>query len=241
MLTAINMSMAIYHFNIDIISRSKGMGSAVAAAAYRHDTKMKSDFDGKTYSYKRRNTVVWSEISLPVAAPQWACDAFGCDASRRALVVREATGVARNQVVAKLSAVLWNGIEQHEAGHNKHHKRARLARKFTIALPVELTREEQITVTREYVQKAFAERGMVADWVVHDPQNASNNNPHVLGMVAMRELGEENWGLKNRDWNARDLLRAWRSEWAEVANIALECAGFDKRIDHRRLDGVEVE
>ena len=41
------------------------------------------------------------------------------------------------------------------------------------------------------------------------------------------------FGLKERDWNDRALLRTWRQRWAEMANARLAEAGFDARIDHR--------
>ena len=235
--------MAICQFSISVLSRGKGAGSAVAAAAYRHNTRMKSEYDGNTYNYSTKDDLVHSEISLPENAPAWAREAFGDVALGRELDGREGSDGVRAEAVAKLSQKLWNGVEQYEASHNRRHAEARLARKFTIALPVELTREDQIIAMREYVQKAFTERGMVADWVHHDPKGKKHDNPHAHITVSTRKLGEENWGLKNRDWNARDLVMTWRSEWAEVANIALERAGFDERIDHRSYadQGIELE
>ena len=41
------------------------------------------------------------------------------------------------------------------------------------------------------------------------------------------------FGLKERAWNDRALLRTWRQRWAEMANARLAEAGFDARIDHR--------
>ncbi len=34
-------------------------------------------------------------------------------------------------------------------------------------------------------------------------------------------------------WDDKDMVITWRARWAEKANIALEKAGFDERIDHR--------
>jgi len=41
------------------------------------------------------------------------------------------------------------------------------------------------------------------------------------------------FGLKERAWNDRALLRVWRERWAEMANARLAELGHDQRIDHR--------
>ena len=52
-------------------------------------------------------------------------------------------------------------------------------------------------------------------------------------MLTTRDLGAADWGRKRCDWNARDVLSDLRSDWAQHANLALERAGFNERIDHR--------
>ena len=81
-----------------------------------------------------------------------------------------------------------------------------------------------------YVRASLSDRGMVADWVIHDK---SDGNPHAHIMLTTRDLGRADWGGKRCDWNARDVLWGLRSEWAQHANLALERAGFAERIDHR--------
>jgi ATP-dependent exoDNAse (exonuclease V) alpha subunit len=41
------------------------------------------------------------------------------------------------------------------------------------------------------------------------------------------------FGLKERVWNDKALLRLWRERWAEMANERLAELGHDVRIDHR--------
>ena len=41
---------------------------------------------------------------------------------------------------------------------------------------------------------------------------------------------------KNRDWNKRELLEKQREAWSAYANVALEKAGINERIDHRTLE-----
>ena len=60
---------------------------------------------------------------------------------------------------------------------------------------------------------------MIADIAVHrdDPEN-----PHAHVMLTTREISEEGFGKKNRDWNDAELLNQWREQWGVHANKALE-------------------
>lgn len=70
-------------------------------------------------------------------------------------------------------ATLWNSVEWNETDRN-----AQLARVFEIALPAELTHEQNITLARKIVQDLFVSKGMCADFGVHDKKDG---NPHVHG------------------------------------------------------------
>ena len=64
--------MAIYHFSVQIISRSQGK-SSVAAAAYRAGEKIKDERTGRIYDYSFRDKVE-KEILAPERAPSWVFD-----------------------------------------------------------------------------------------------------------------------------------------------------------------------
>ena len=77
--------MAVFFVESSFISRGKGQ-SAVAAAAYRHATQMKSALYGRTNNYStKRNELIHSEIALPENAPAWTQEAFGEEAFQKAL------------------------------------------------------------------------------------------------------------------------------------------------------------
>ncbi len=59
---------AIYHFNVKIVSRGKG-ASAVAKAAYISGEKIKNECDGAIHDYRRKREVLHKEILLPYNAP----------------------------------------------------------------------------------------------------------------------------------------------------------------------------
>ncbi len=50
-------------------------------------------------------------------------------------------------------------------------------------------------------------------------------------LLTTRTLTSEGLGAKNRDWNAKDLLVTWRTQWEITCNEALEEAGKTVQID----------
>ena len=124
--------MAVYYFNISRVQRSKGH-SAVAAAAYRHGRKMRSEMEGRTWNYSDREDVVHGEITLPEDAPAWMEEAFGTVALGRLIDGREATDAVLMDAVGQLSDGLWNDVETFEQWNNIHAKGAQTAAKINLA------------------------------------------------------------------------------------------------------------
>ena len=88
--------------------------------------------------------------------------------------------------------ILWNEVQKIEKQKN-----AQLCREIEVALPIEFSRNEQIEVVREYIKKNFTDKGMIADWSLHDKLDG---NPHAHILLTMRPLkpnGE--WGAKRKD------------------------------------------
>jgi len=157
------------------------------------------------------------------------------------------TGVVRSEVMLPDGAPeewrdrekLWNAVEAAEV-----RKDAQLAREVEFALPRELDQAEGIRLAREFVEREFVKRGMVADLNVHwDIGADSAPKPHAHVMLTMREVGEEGFGAKVRDWNRTDLLDHWREAWAEHVNQRLAELDIDARVDHRSLEaqGIDLE
>ena len=94
---------------------------------------------------------------------------------------------------------LWNQVQAVEKRSD-----ARLAREVEVALPIELTREQQIECVRKYIQKNFVSEGMIADWALHDKEDG---NPHAHIMLTVRGFDEkQKWDTKKKSVfaNARD-------------------------------------
>jgi len=136
-------------------------------------------------------------------------------------------------------AKLWNEVEAVEV-----RKDAQLAREIEFAIPREMSQADGIQLARDFVQKEFVERGMVADLNVHWDVGADGlTKPHAHVMLSMREVGENGFGAKVRDWNRTELLTHWREAWAEHVNGRLAQLDIDARIDHRSLEaqGIDLE
>ena len=150
-------------------------------------------------------------------------------------------------------STLWNSVEEIEKSST-----AQLAREIEVALPVELSRAEQLALVRAFVKENFVDTGMCADFAIHDK---GTGNPHAHIMLTIRPIKENGkWGAKCRkvydldsqgqrisdgkggwkshredttDWNQRGNAEKWRAAWASYANRALEATGRPERIDHR--------
>ena len=136
-------------------------------------------------------------------------------------------------------AILWNAVEKVEKSSN-----SQLAREIEIALPAELTREQNISLARRYVENTFVTAGMCADLCVHDK---NDGNPHMHIMLTMRPINDDGtWGSKQKkeyildrdgnkqydpvkrqykcrsisstDWNKRENADIWRQTWQDAAN-----------------------
>ena len=153
-------------------------------------------------------------------------------------------------------STLWNSVELSEKSNN-----AQLAREVEIALPVELSREEQTRLVREYCSSQFVSKGMIADFNLHD---TGSGNPHAHILLTMRPLDENGaWLPKSKkeyvldesgekirlpsgryktrkvdlvDWNNRENAEVWRRAWADLANEYLEKNNRPERIDHRSYE-----
>ena len=84
---------------------------------------------------------------------------------------------------------LWNAVEEVETA-----KDSRLAREFVVALPIELSREEQVELLQEFIREQFVSDGMCADAAIHD---TDGHNPHAHILLTVRPLdGQGHWQYK---------------------------------------------
>ena len=158
---------------------------------------------------------------------------------------------------------LWNKMELAETSPN-----ARLCREVNIALPVELSNDDQKELVTKYVQKMFISKGMIADVAIH---RDDSNNPHAHIMLTMRKVDEkgqilnkrkrvpvldehgkqvynekgqrETVSIRTTNWDKKELLVEARKEWANVTNKLLRERGIDEQItekSHKELGKKEL-
>lgn len=154
---------------------------------------------------------------------------------------------------------LWNSVELNEKASN-----AQLARNFIIALPKELSFEENKNLITDFIQENFVSKGMIADLAIHDESSERNNNVHAHIMTTLRPINEKGlWQPKSKkeyvldetgekiklksgnyktrkveltDWNDKGNAEKWRESFASLCNWYLEKNNLEKRVDHRSFE-----
>ncbi|AYV45090.1 Ti-type conjugative transfer relaxase TraA [Caulobacter flavus] len=162
-------------------------------------------------------------------------------------------GVVHSEILAPNEAAreawpdqahLWNAVEASEK-----RKDAQLAREVEFSIPREMDQQQGVALARDFVQREFVDRGMIADLNVHwDIAEDGSPKPHAHVMLTMREVALRDdesaaFGAKVRDWNSTELLTHWRGAWSEHVNERLAQLGLEARIDHRSFkdQGIALE
>jgi len=154
---------------------------------------------------------------------------------------------------------LWNSVELNEKASN-----AQLARNFIIALPKELSFEENKRLIIDFIQENFVSKGMIADLAIHEGNDEEKKNIHAHIMTTLRSINEKGqWQPKSKkeyvldengekiklksgnyktrkveltDWNDRGNAEKWRESFATLCNQYLEKNNLEKRVDHRSFE-----
>lgn len=143
--------MAIFRAETKHICRSK-KHNVVAAAAYRAGQKLtdtnKFNPDATTHDYSKKHGVLASDIILPTS-----------------LIDQDFT-IDRQ--------TLWSSVEQSETTTrsvkgSRLKQKSRLAREWLLALPSELSDDENKELTREFTTKLVNDLGVIADYAIHKP------------------------------------------------------------------------
>lgn len=200
-----------YHLSAQPVKRSEGR-SVIAMAAYRAGARLADERRGIVADYSRRRGVVHAEILIPDEAADWLRD----------------------------RTKLWNCVERLEGRCD-----AQLAREINIALPHELTDGQRLALVRAFVREQFVALGMVADVAIHRPvvekgEDPRNHHAHIL-LTLRQATAQGLHAVKTREWNSRDMLRAWRAAWAAYQNDALRRCGHRSVVDHRTLEAQRSE
>ena len=152
---------------------------------------------------------------------------------------------------------LWNEVEKKDRKAN-----SRYAKEFNVALPVELSADEQKELLIKYVQENFVDEGMVADMAIHRDHP---DNPHAHVMLTNRPFNPDGtWGIKSKkqyildengnktytgtskypksrkilmvDWDKKEKIIEWRHNWAVSVNQVLEQRSIPDRISEKSFE-----
>jgi Ti-type conjugative transfer relaxase TraA len=226
--------MAVPHFSVSIVARGSGR-SAVLSAAYRHCAKMDYEREARTIDYTRKQGLLHEEFVIPADAPDWL------------------QSLISDRSVSGASEAFWNKVEAFEKRSD-----AQLAKDVTIALPIELSAQQNIELVRDFVARHLTAQGMVADWVFHD----APGNPHIHLMTTLRPLTEDGFGSKKvavrgpdgkalRNDSGKIVYELWagglgdfnafRDGWFACQSRHLALAGLDIRIDGRSFEKQGIE
>ncbi|MGC8518104.1 MAG: MobQ family relaxase [Steroidobacteraceae bacterium] len=217
--------MAIFHMQINTVSRSSGR-NAPASAAYRAGERIRNERTGALYDHRNRRDVLHKEIVLPArlaAAAQWAEDRASLWNAAERIESRENSRVAREYMVA-LPAELSPSARVRLARTLSHE----IAERYGVAVDLAV-----------HAPRPFG-----------DPRNF-----HAHLLTSTREVRPEGFGPKaGLDMNgtvraelglptSRQEFSALRQRWAELVNEHLQAEQLEVRVDARSLaaQGIDRE
>lgn len=132
-------------------------------------------------------------------------------------------------------ASVWSRAEQAEVRRN-----ARTARELLVALPAELSEEQNRCLAHEIAQDLVDRYGVAALVAVHRPDvHGDQRNVHAHILMSTRVAGPDGFGSKVRVLDDKKTgpveAEAMRARAAERINAALASAGHAAQVDPRRL------
>tara|TARA_B110000503_G_scaffold137776_1_gene222621 strand:- start:687 stop:3218 length:2532 start_codon:yes stop_codon:yes gene_type:complete len=123
---------------------------------------------------------------------------------------------------------LANAVEKKETRDNSE-----LLKEYILTLPLELNKEQQIKMVKDFANKQFVEKGLACSIAFHD---LGGSQPHCHLTTTTRsfnELGE--LGNKERFFKDTGFLIKLRQEWAKTINLEYELAGIKKVVSSETL------
>ncbi|MCU4501471.1 MobA/MobL family protein [Acinetobacter radioresistens] len=206
--------MAIYHCSTKTVNRSSGR-TAVASSAYRAGEKLKDERTGLTHDFTRKD------------------------------------GVAHSEIISNLDIEIDRGELWNLAEKTENRKDARTAREWVIALPDELDADQRKDLAKDFARSLVDRYDVIADLAIHEPSkggNDKNHHAHIMLTTRKAELDADNKLTLTTKTNielsnakrkslgmgtTQEDIKQIRETWADLANKALEHAGYREKIDHR--------
>lgn len=194
----------------------------VSLAAQYHCVRMYDDRNDCSTGAVVGELPAHKEITLPENAPDWILS------------------LVDDNSVSIVSEKIWNKITREERS-NGH-----LAREVAVGLPVELSREQNIALVKDFVLAHIVKKGVIADWVFYN----GDQNPYMRLLQTLRPVERGGFGKKKNavlgaDGNVlkvrghivyqtliggpKDLINL-RKGWLDLLNRHLENAGHESKV-----------
>ena len=190
--------------------------------------------------------------SAVAAAAYQSGEKLFCEYDQQVKHYPEKRGIVHNEILLPPNApqeyadrnTLWNAAEAVEKQWN-----SQLARRWVLTIPREIPPDQYAVLVREFCQKQFVSKGMIADFAIHDP-HPPGHNPHAHVLLTMRAMDEHGkWLPKSSkvydldengeriklpsgrwkshkedtvDWNYQEYCEIWRHEWEVIQRYLKE-------------------
>ena len=220
--------MALYHFHVGQISRSKGY-SAIAASAYRSGEKLYDDYYGETQDYTHKGGVVMSGLTVPSYVPDKYRDrqtlwnelekaekhpkaqlAYSFDIALQNEFTRDENIALVKEFIAENFAS--KGMICDWAIHDPDKKGGIPNPHFHVLVPI-----RPMMGNGEWGEKQHREYQLDSD----GNRIRDKNGKYVFNAVP------------TTDWGRPETLETWRRNWAKLVNEKFREKGMDLRIDER--------
>lgn len=262
--------MSIYHFSVNIQSRTLG-SSPLATFAYQFRTKVYDPFIKKTFNY-HGNDMAFSGVKLPANAPDkfndpfilWSdvlknetqhdaqlCRRFNCSLPNE--LSDEENKIIINKFVSFLAE---QGMCVTYAYHNKKNNK-HLHIQATCRGLDSNGNWEQIKTKKDYRldakgnripvilddngKKLPIEKVLDENGVVRANLDLTKQKKGTRNALIWERIAVKGKSGKSFEWDKKTSLELWRKNWAEICNLQLKESGINSKIDHRSIERQYIE
>ena len=148
---------AIFHLSAHERVSRSAGQSSVASAAYVMRAQFTDERTGQHYDFRHLDAPQWIGMFSPKDAPDWTRDAANAER-------------------------FWNALELFEK-----RKDAQIALPLDIALPFEMTLQQNIWLAQDYIREHFTRQGYVVLAAIHPPDH-DERNIHLHLLVSLRKI-----------------------------------------------------
>lgn len=214
--------------------RSDTVDSTMCHAAYIGAEATVCEFTGKKVDCRHFRDVYAKGVVVPANAP----DALAAIAAQ--------TSPALQDFGRYLESEETRIIRRRNRKHDPSIVDALVSRamtdgRYVIALPRELSIEQNFALAFDYLSTVFSAEGYAAAYAI----NAQDGNPHLHIICGTRSITPEGMGIRahgfNRYLQRKQRLAFEREQLAAIGNKHLLAAGSEPRLDHRSYADQGVE